>query len=119
MGSLSDMSSGSLGPPVSEAQFDAYTAARQKMFARLHNYQSLNDDDDTVHFLGSSYSHSELNSLFLQGINLACHKNNTSVTSDLAEFVQSFEWEKVLFFLALQNQVSRQQQFPNNNVASS
>ncbi|KAI2730074.1 hypothetical protein CBS147332_1926 [Penicillium roqueforti] len=49
------MSSGSLSAPVSEAQFDAHTAARRKMFARLHNYQSLNDDDDTVHFLRSVF----------------------------------------------------------------
>ncbi|KXG45690.1 uncharacterized protein PGRI_034570 [Penicillium griseofulvum] len=55
MDSLSEMSSGSLSPPVSEAQFDAHTAARQKMFARLHNYQSLNDDDDTLHFLRSVF----------------------------------------------------------------
>ncbi|KAF4769950.1 hypothetical protein HAV15_011756 [Penicillium sp. str.  len=55
MDSLSRMSSGSLSPPVSEAQFDAYTAARQKMFARLDEYESLNDDDDTVRFLTSVF----------------------------------------------------------------
>ncbi|KAJ5139177.1 uncharacterized protein N7515_004025 [Penicillium bovifimosum] len=46
------MSSGSLGSPVPEAQFDAYAAAREKM---LDKYQSLNDDDDTVHFLRSVF----------------------------------------------------------------
>lgn len=55
MDSLSRMSSGSLSPPVSEAQFDAYTAVRQKMFARLDEYDTLNDDDDTVHFLTSVF----------------------------------------------------------------
>jgi hypothetical protein len=49
------MSSGSLTPPVPEAQFDTYVAARQKMLARLVNYRSLSDDDDTVHFLRSVF----------------------------------------------------------------
>ncbi|KAJ5559343.1 hypothetical protein N7535_009571 [Penicillium sp. DV-2018c] len=49
------MSFGSLSSPVPEAQFDAYAAAREKMFARLDKYQSLNDDDDTVHFLRSVF----------------------------------------------------------------
>ncbi|KAF3386412.1 hypothetical protein F1880_000656 [Penicillium rolfsii] len=48
-------SSGSLSPPVLEAEFDTHTAARQKMLARLDAYQSLNDDDDTVHFLRSVF----------------------------------------------------------------
>lgn len=37
------------------AQFDAYTAARQKMFARLDDYESLNDDDNIVHLLKSVF----------------------------------------------------------------
>ena len=54
MDSLSE-SSGSLSPPVPDAEFDTHNAARQKMFARLDMYQSLNDDDDTVHFLRSVF----------------------------------------------------------------
>ena len=54
MDSISE-SCGSLSPPVPDAEFDTHTAARQKMFDRLDMYQSLNDDDDTVHFLRSVF----------------------------------------------------------------
>jgi len=48
-------SSGSLSPPLLNAEFDAHTAARQKILARLDTYQSLNDNDDTVRFLTSAF----------------------------------------------------------------
>jgi hypothetical protein len=48
-------SCGSLSPPVPDGEFDAHAAARQKIFARLEIYQSLNDDDDTIHFLKSTF----------------------------------------------------------------
>ncbi|KAJ5142847.1 uncharacterized protein N7515_001634 [Penicillium bovifimosum] len=51
----SEMSSSSLSSPVSETQFDTYIAAREKIFARLDKYQSLDDYDDTVHFLRSVF----------------------------------------------------------------
>ncbi|EPS29356.1 hypothetical protein PDE_04305 [Penicillium oxalicum 114-2] len=54
MDSLSE-SSGSLSLSVPDAEFDTYAAAREKMFARLDVYQSLNAEDDTVHFLSSVF----------------------------------------------------------------
>ncbi|KAI2788012.1 hypothetical protein POX_f08395 [Penicillium oxalicum] len=54
MDSLSE-SSGSLSLSVPDAEFDTYAAAREKMFARLDVYQSLNAEDDTVRFLSSVF----------------------------------------------------------------
>jgi hypothetical protein len=48
-------SSGSLSPPVPDTEFDTHTDAWQKMLTRLDRYHSLNDDDDTVHFLNSVF----------------------------------------------------------------
>lgn len=48
-------SSDSLSPPVPDVELETHTDAWQRMSTRLDRYHSLNEDDDTVHFLRSVF----------------------------------------------------------------